>query len=211
MPETRRQILGQLAGALVAGPLFADARPKLQPTPNEIVGPFYPITKPADTDIDLTRIVGHAARAKGQVIELTGRVVDLAGRPLGGVRIETWQANAAGRYAHASDDNPAPLDPDFQGYGLLITGADGSFRMLTIKPGAYPGGRRGMRAPHIHFDVQGRVDRVVAQMYFPGEALNETDALLRANIRPELVMSKAAGANATGIRRFEWDIILRTA
>ncbi|HEY0596261.1 hypothetical protein [Sphingopyxis sp.] len=94
-------------------------------------------------------------------------MMDVAGRPVPHARLEIWQANAAGRYAHPSDDNTAPLDPDFQGYASLRADAAGEYRIVTVKPGAYPGGRRGMRAPHIHFDLSGRIDRLVAQCIFP--------------------------------------------
>lgn len=211
MLQSRRQILGQLAGTAVALPAFAQsASDRREPTPNEITGPFYPLTKPADTDADLTMVAGRAGRAAGQIIELSGRIMDLAGRPVAGARLEIWQANAAGRYAHPSDDNNAPLDPNFQGYALLTTDAAGGYRIVTVKPGAYPGGRRGLRTPHIHFDLSGRVDRLVAQMYFPDEPLNATDALLRANIRPATVIATALDSGAAGIPRYRWDVVLRT-
>lgn len=211
MLQSRRQILGQLAGAAMAVPAFAQsARAVREPTPNEITGPFYPLTKPADTDIDLTSIAGREGRPAGRIIEVSGRVLDVSGRPVSKARLEIWQANAAGRYAHPSDDNPAPIDPNFQGYALLTTDADGEYRIVTVKPGAYPGGRRGMRAPHIHFDLSGRADRLVAQMYFPDEPLNATDSLLLANIRPSMVVAMATGTDVSGIPRYRWDVVLRT-
>src|SRR5262249_24615536 len=74
-----------------------------------------------------------------------------------------------------SDTNPAPLDPNFQGYGVQITDAEGRYRFKTIKPGAYPVSADRVRTPHIHFDVTGQKDRLVTQMYFPNEPLNEKD------------------------------------
>ncbi|WP_423602291.1 protocatechuate 3,4-dioxygenase subunit beta [Sphingomonas sp. MS122] len=211
MLQSRRQILGQLAGAATAAPAFVrPVQARLEPTPNEIVGPFYPLAKPADADADLTMVAGRTGRAIGQVVELSGRIVDLAGRPVPGARLEIWQANAAGRYAHPSDDNTAPLDPNFQGYARLSTDAGGTYRIVTVKPAGYPGGGRGMRAPHIHFDLAGSTDRLVVQMYFPDEPLNAADALLRANIRPAMVIANAMGADASGILRYRWDMVLRT-
>lgn len=208
---SRRQLLGHFGGAAVAAPTFARSTAEtLEPTPQEIVGPFYPISKPFDSDADLTTITSRTGRAGGQIIEVSGRIIDLAGRPVPNAQLEIWQANAVGRYTHSSDNNPAPLDPNFQGYAQLRADAAGEYRIVTVRPGAYPGGRRGMRAPHIHFDVSGRVDRLVAQMYFPGEPLNEADALLRANIRPSMVIAAAAGVAASGIPRYHWDMILRS-
>lgn len=153
---------------------------KRQLTPEQILGPFYPIMRPMDHDMDLTVIKGRRARAQGKLIHLTGRVLNSKGQPVRGARIELWQANTHGRYAHATDINPAPLDPGFQGYGVQITEADGRYRFKTIKPGAYPinpVNPTNVRPPHIHFDVTGRTDRLVTQMYFPDEPLNEKDIL----------------------------------
>src|SRR4030095_7494357 len=107
-------------------------------TPEQIMGPFYPVLKPLDRDSDLTRIVGKRGHAQGQVIHLTGQVRNSKGEPVRGARIEIWQANAKGRYDHPGDINPAPLDPNFQGFGVGVTDAEGRYRFKTIKPAAYP-------------------------------------------------------------------------
>ena len=77
------------------------------------------------------------------------------GEPVGGVGVTIWQANCFGRYAHANDSNPAPLDPNFVGCVGIRCGDDGIYRIKTIKPGAYPAGPDWMRPPHIHFEVHG--------------------------------------------------------
>jgi protocatechuate 3,4-dioxygenase beta subunit len=165
---SRRQLFGHFTGAAIAAPPHARAIfGRLEPTPQEIVGPFYPIAKPADSDADLTLLADRKSRAAGQIIEISGRVVDLAGRPVPRAALEIWQANAAGRYAHPSDDNPAPLDPNFQGYARLATDSAGEYRIVMVKPGAYPGGRRGMRTPHVHFDLSGRFDGWWRKCTFP--------------------------------------------
>ena len=79
------------------------------PTPDQILGPFYPVQKPADGGADLTRLKGRAAQAQGQVIYVSGKVLNLRGVPCPGVNLEIWQANGAGRYTHPHDRNPAPL------------------------------------------------------------------------------------------------------
>lgn len=146
------------------------------------LGPFYPVQKPKEIDADLTRLKGRADRAKGNVLEVAGRVLDRHGKPVSGAKIEIWQANAVGRYSHPGDDHvDLPLDPNFQGYALLTADADGRFSFLTIKPGAYPAGPY-VRAPHIHFDVSGHADRLVTQMYFPGEATLANDAILKHDL-----------------------------
>jgi protocatechuate 3,4-dioxygenase beta subunit len=138
--------------------------------------------RPLDTDADLTLIEGRTERAQGTVVQLTGRVLDQDGRPVRGAKIELWQANAHGRYAHPADVNPAPLDPNFQGFAIQTTDDEGQYRFRTIKPAAYPINPMNpgaMRPPHIHFDVVGRNSRLVTQMYFPDEPANEADLIFR--------------------------------
>jgi len=161
-------------------PAFAQA---LRRTPGEILGPFYPVIRPLDQDADLTTIAGKQGRATGQVIYLMGRVLNQKGEPVQGARIEIWQANTHGRYSHPSDTNPASLDPNFQGYSVQTTDAEGRYRFKTIKPGPYPvnpANPTWWRPPHVHFDVTGKTNRVLTQMYFPGEPLNDKDTLLQS-------------------------------
>lgn len=186
-----------------------------QVTPEQIMGPFYPIIRPLDHDMDLTIVKGKRGRAQGKLIHVTGRVLNSKGEPVRGAKIEIWQANTHGRYAHPTDINPAPLDPNFQGYGEQITDAGGRYRFKTIKPGAYPinpVNPSNIRPPHIHFDVLGTKDRLVTQMYFPDEPLNEKDLLFRelgsskdAAIGKVLPLTKELEPDSLLIN---WDIIL---
>jgi len=186
---SRRQMLEMAIGlsgfALsgTVGSVFAQEARRLF-TPPVTVGPFYPQMKPLDQDADLTVLAGNHGRAQGKVIHLMGRVMNLKGEPVSGVKVQIWQADAHGRYSHPSDPNTAPLDPNFQGYGVQTTDAEGRYRFKTIKPGAYPGLISGMRTPHIHFEVSGRFDRVITQMFFPNEPLNEQDNVLRGLREP---------------------------
>ena len=113
-------------------------------------------------------------------IEICGIVTDEAGRPAPGVLIEVWAANRHGKYDHPADTSDEPLDPNFKGYGRALTAADGSYRFVSIKPGAYPNpgyAPEWFRPPHVHFSVYaaGVMQRLITQMYFPGEELNEID------------------------------------
>lgn len=202
----RRFAQGALAsaGLLVAAPALA-----LQgraPTAESPLGPFYPVDRLPEDDLDLTRLAGRAARAQGQVIEITGRVLDLGGRPIEGAVLELWQANAAGRYMHASDPATAPLDPHFQGYARLVTGASGDWRIVTVKPGSYDS-PIGQRTPHIHWTMQGRSHRTNAQLYFSDEAgLNARDQLYR-QLGEEAATSVAA-RDPNDPSKYRWDIVL---
>ena len=192
------------AGLFVAGPALAlQAR---APTAESPLGPFYPLNPLAENDADLTRLAGHANRAQGTMIELTGRVLDLQGRPIAGARLELWQANAAGRYMHESDPAIMPLDPDFQGYGAINTGADGAYRFATVKPGAYDS-PIGRRPPHLHFDLRGRTHRTVAQMYFPEDADGNARDMLYSALGAD-ARSSVAARDAADSARYRWDIVL---
>ncbi|MCT4474549.1 protocatechuate 3,4-dioxygenase subunit beta [Bosea spartocytisi] len=132
--------------------------------------------------LDLT--TQHKAAPQGQRIVVTGRVLDENGRPVPNTVVEIWQANAAGRYIHAKDDWPAPLDPNFTGVGRVITDAEGRYRYVTIRPGAYPWGnhKNAWRPAHIHLSLLGPAfaTRLVTQMYFPDDPLIEIDPIANA-------------------------------
>jgi len=188
---------------------FAQAR--LKRTPDQILGPFYPVTKTPDLSGDLTRLPGHAGRAKGQPLVVSGRVMTTGGEPLVGARVEVWQANAVGRYAHPDDANPAPLDPDFEGFGAVMTDAEGRYRFKTIKPAAYPTGPNSFRPAHIHFQVQGPRERLVTQMYFEGDPYNEKDRFLQSAGRPEALIVKLREGAEDGAASAPFDIILASS
>ncbi len=123
-------------------------------------------------------------RALGQLIQLRVRVLDEDGAPVPGAVLEAWHCNAAGKYIHPNDSHDAPPDPNFYGAARLVAGDGGLVELRTIKPGAYPVPDTGgwWRPPHIHLSVWGRVwlSRLVTQMFFPGDPLNETDPILNA-------------------------------
>ena len=210
-----------MAGALIA-PVAAQtaqaqaakALAKLKPTGQETLGPFYPVRAPTSHDTDLTHYPGKSGRALGQVIQLPGRVLDTAGRPLPKAALTVWQANAAGRYINPVDTNPAPLDPNFLGVVSFGVAADGSYRLRTVKPGAYPEPSGTLRTPHIHFDVVNADYRLVTQMYFPGETLNGKDLLLSTlaarHRDPASSICKPATTSEPGVLAFTFDIVLLT-
>jgi protocatechuate 3,4-dioxygenase beta subunit len=148
---------------------------------SELTGPVYGQDEIQPLDNDLTKNAMKSAEPLGERIIVTGRVLDDWGKPVPNALIEIWQANAAGRYMHKVDQHPAPLDPNFYGAGRMLTDENGEYRFTTIRPGAYPWGNHynAWRPAHIHFSVCGInfLQRLVTQMYFPGDPLMALDPI----------------------------------
>jgi len=155
----------------------------LPQTVTEVTGPHVTgLREPDAQDHDLT--AQHEGEPVGERIIVFGRVYDTEGKPLAGTLVEIWQANAAGRYLHRWDRWPAPLDPNFSGAGRTVTDDEGRYRFITIKPGPYPWGNHynAWRPAHIHFSLLGRafVQRLVTQMYFPGDPFFDYDPIFNS-------------------------------
>lgn len=172
----------------------------------------------AAEDADLT--IHHRGEPIGERMVVTGRVLDGAGRPVANRLVEIWQANAAGRYIHQRDQHPAPLDPNFTGTGRALTGPDGSYRFVTIKPGPYPWRNHynAWRPAHIHFSLFGTdvTQRMITQLYFPGDPLLALDPIYQSILDPRARERLVARYDhdvtrpeiSTGYR---WDIVLTGA
>jgi protocatechuate 3,4-dioxygenase beta subunit len=148
-------------------------------------GPVLSHLRPGEISNDLTQ-----DEPVGERITVRGRLLDSDGRPVRDSLVEIWQANAAGRYRHRNDRWPAPLDPNFQGGGRTVTDAEGRYEFLTVKPGPYPWGNHynAWRPAHIHFSVMGQAfdERLVTQMYFPGDPLFPHDPIFNSVRDPKL-------------------------
>jgi protocatechuate 3,4-dioxygenase, alpha subunit len=169
-------------------------------TPSQTVGPFFamrlpwpdgPFVVPADTPGAIT---------------IVGRLYDGAGNVIPDGLVETWQADPAGRFAHPDD----PRGPSaagyaaFRGFGRCPTAPDGSYRIVTLKPGPLPApdaGPGATEAPHLDVTVfaRGLLDRLVTRLYFPEEvAANAADPVLAsiADDRRDTLIARAEPARA---------------
>ncbi|WP_046319626.1 protocatechuate 3,4-dioxygenase subunit beta [Mycobacterium sp. UM_Kg1] len=184
----------------------------------EAVELWAPCFGDADVDpLDADLTARHAGEPIGERTVVTGRVLDGDGRPVRRQLVEIWQANASGRYIHQGDQHPAPLDPHFTGAGRCLTDDDGFYRFTTIKPGPYPwrNHHNAWRPAHIHFSLFGSdfTQRMITQMYFPGDPLLPLDPIYQSitdpRARDRLVAAYDHDVStpewATGYR---WDIVL---
>jgi protocatechuate 3,4-dioxygenase alpha subunit len=177
----------------------------LQMTASQTVGPYLHIGM---SWLDNGNLAGE--HASGERVTIEGRVFDGNGMPVPDGMVEIWQANAHGKYAHPDDTRELPLESGFRGFGRMPTGADGSFRFTTVKPGPVPGPDGAMQAPHIVVAVfmRGLLKQLVTRMYFPDEAANAGDPVLNlvpAERRATLVARPVAGRNAV----LEWNIAIQ--
>jgi len=184
---------------------------------SETTGPVYGHESVGELDADLTKNGAKDGEPLGERIIVEGRVLDEDGRPQPNTLIEVWQANAAGRYVHHSDDHDAPLDPNFFGGGRCVTDGSGRYRFLTVKPGAYPWGNHtnAWRPNHIHFSLFGPAfaTRLITQMYFPGDPLLDLDPIYMGTpdgARERLVSQFSLDITQEGYALgYAFDIVLR--
>lgn len=172
---------------------------RIPQTVTETTGPRFDSARfGAMADLSVT----DGKQAQGERIIVRGRVVDENDRAVPHTMIEIWQANAAGRYDHPGDQHDAPLDPHFHGNGRVFSDADGWYQFTTIKPGAYPwrNHANAWRPNHIHYSLfgSGFGQRIITQMYFPGDPLLALD--------PVFLAVPGADARAGLVARFDIDI-----
>src|SRR5580658_1121480 len=185
-------------------------------TLSERTGPVFADAPIGENSSDLTR--QHSGEPLGERIIVTGRVVDDRSKPVPKTLVEIWQTNAAGRYFHNKDDHRAPLDPNFTGGGRALTDANGCYRFVTIKPGAYPWRNHdnAWRPAHIHFSILGPAfaTRLITQMYFPGDPLFAFDPIFQS-IRDDTARQRLVSKFDLEATKPEWalgyrfDIVLR--
>ncbi len=190
-------------------------RRRLVPLPqslSELTGPVFGYDDLQSLDDDLTQNAVKNAAPLGERIIVVGRVLDDSERPVPNALVEVWQANAAGRYAHHVDQHPAPLDPNFTGAGRCLTNANGEYRFVSIRPGAYPWRNHdnAWRPAHIHFSIFGTnfLSRLVTQMYFPGDPLLPLDPILNG-VPDERARNRLIASYAHDITQPEWALGFR--
>lgn len=168
-------------------------------TPSQTIGPFfaYALTPRAygGPELATERVAGDGVA--GERIRIEGAVFDGDGAPVGDAMIETWQADAEGRF-HAAGN------ASFTGFGRAETTAEGAFFIETIRPGALPGPNGAQQAPHLTVSVfaRGLLIRLATRVYFddePGNARDPVLALVPEERRGTLIARRGEG----GVFRFD--------
>ena len=141
----RQQFLYLLGLSVLPFRLLAANR---QPTPPQTEGPFYPVVS-----IPLrSSLIRDEKNLVGEVMQLDGRILDRQNNPLAGAKIEIWQCDGNGRYAHPAQDGYQRFDPGFEGFGAQRTNHRGEYHFTTLYPVPYP----GRPAPHPRQDMAGQ-------------------------------------------------------
>ncbi len=145
-------------------------------TPSQTVGPYFAIGLPFDG--------GPEAVAPGTAgaFTLHGTVHDGAGEVVPDHLIEIWQADPAGHFADVHGHGGRSQLAGFRGFARYgVEDGDGSYALVTVKPGRVADRAGVLQAPHIAMTVmaRGMLHRVVTRVYFADEApANETDPVL---------------------------------
>jgi protocatechuate 3,4-dioxygenase, alpha subunit len=180
----------------------------LRQTPSQTVGPFFGVGL---TRAGQSQSVMVNDLTEGERIRIEGTVFDGSGATIEDALVEVWQANAHGRYRHELDSGPAPLDPNFFGFGRCPTAANGVFHFETIKPGAIHDGDPRPHAPHLNVAVfaRGMLVHAFTRMYFDADPLegDPTLALVDRDRRATLIGVRAGQDGGRAIYR--WDIHLQ--
>ncbi|HTP98048.1 MAG TPA: protocatechuate 3,4-dioxygenase subunit alpha [Casimicrobiaceae bacterium] len=182
--------------------------PRLVPTAEITLGPFFPPSYVDAGANDLTTCEGKTAR--GEVIEIHGTVTQHDGTPLHNVVLEIWQADANGIFCDAHDPRSQEADPGFYGWGRAATDAAGRYWFRTIRPGRYAAANGTLRAPHVNLVVvfSGLMRQLSTVIFFDDGAGNGTDPVL-TSVAPALCARMLACGEGGG--RYRFDVVLRGA
>ena len=179
--------------------MSTDPKAPLELTPSQTIGPFfaYALTPRAYGGKELATEQVATEGVAGERIRIEGTVYDGDGVPVGDAMLETWQADAEGRFNAAGNAG-------FTGFGRAETSAEGAYFIETVRPGALPGPNGAMQAPHLTISVfaRGLLIRLATRIYFDGEPGNAGDPVL-ALVPQERRATLIAKRGADGVYRFD--------
>jgi protocatechuate 3,4-dioxygenase alpha subunit len=145
-------------------------------TPSQTVGPYFAIGLPWPEG---PNVVPDGTPG---TITISGTIYDGAGDPVPDHLLETWQADPEGRFADLHDHGQTTEVEGFRGFARYgVEDGDGTYEIVTVKPGAVPSADGTMQAPHIDVSVfaRGMLNRCVTRIYFADEdQANAADPVL---------------------------------
>lgn len=170
-------------------------------TPSQTVGPYFAIGLPWPEG-------PHAVAPDSPgTITISGTVFDGAGKPVPDALIEIWQADPDGHFADLHGHGGRSEMAGFRGFARYgQEDGDGTFELVTVKPGRLPALGGGLQAPHIALSLfaRGMLHRCVTRIYFADEerANAEDPVLARVPVqrRDTLLARPAAGGYTFDIR-----------
>jgi protocatechuate 3,4-dioxygenase alpha subunit len=169
-------------------------------TPSQTVGPFFAIGMPFDGG---PLVVPEDTPG---AIRIAGTVYDGVGTPVPDALIETWQADPDGAFADLHGYGTQSQVPGFRGFARCgREDGDGTFEIVTLKPGPVAGPGATLQAPHIDVSVfaRGMLHRCVTRIYFADEAdANAADHVL-ASVPSERRATLLAQLEDPGRYRFD--------
>ena len=170
-------------------------------TPSQTVGPYFAIGLPWEG--------GPCAAAPDTpgAFTIRGTVYDGSGEVVPDHLIEIWQPDPEGRFADLHGYGGHSEMEGFRGFARFgVEDGDGSYELLTVKPGRVPDRAGVLQAPHIAVTLmaRGMLNRVVTRIYFADEArANADDPVLDrvpVDRRPTLLAEPEDGGYRFDIR-----------
>lgn len=159
-----------------AVPGVRDSSGRKTVTEPNILGPFYRKAAPYRAKITPPLEPGVTLLIQGTVWGFDTQ------KPLPGVTLDIWQANAKGRYDNDDPRNPPAADV-FLNRARVLTDEQGRYEYETIHPGTYKIGPNIWRPPHVHYLVRSTAyQTLVTQLYFRGDPHQKTDHFIRDSL-----------------------------
>lgn len=180
-------------------------------TENTVFGPFHvegAPERPMGANISLD--------GKGESCLFEGRVLDLQGKPIVGARLDVWSDNADGYY----DVQQPGIQPKWNNRGIFITGEDGKYHFVGIKPVSYPIpddgsvglmlarlGRHPYRPAHMHFLVTAAgYQKLITHTFDGDDSYITSDAVF--SVKESLVAPFERVENGETLWRSPFDFVL---
>jgi protocatechuate 3,4-dioxygenase alpha subunit len=171
---------------------------------SQTVGPFFSIGLEHLNRSDLV-----VPGISGDAITIRGQILDGDRQPVPDAQLEIWHADAEGNYSENKCEGASHSPAKFTGFARIFTDTVGRFEFRTIKPGSIRGAGGEMQAPHVAVFVfmRGLLKPLYTRIYFPGEAANDSDAVLSLVPTDRKRTLIAGGGEKKD--SFEWNVMLQ--